>query len=169
MLAPRDLHVRARQGGFTMIELIVVMSIASVLMSIGIFGFTSWQRLAQQQGSASQLVSSLRTTSERAISEGRTYCLDISSTTAYSVWRYSCSVGSTPAGVQVSGPYTVASKVTLAASNTLPAGAACTSGHTCIYFYPRGTAVPTSVTVSSSSRTKVYTVHVEGLTSRVWM
>jgi prepilin-type N-terminal cleavage/methylation domain-containing protein len=152
--------------GFTMIELVVVMLIAGVLSSIGIFGFINWQRTAQQQGSASELVSTLRTASERAISEGRTYCVDLSSATTYSLWRYSCT---TATGSQIAGPFKAQSKVTLAATNTLPATAACQTGHKCVYFYPRGTAVPTAVSVASSVRSRVYTVHVEGLTARVWM
>jgi prepilin-type N-terminal cleavage/methylation domain-containing protein len=157
--------MRSRDSGFTLIELLVTMSIASVLMSIGIYGFVNWQHTAQQQGSASALVSTLRTGSERAISEGRTYCVDVSGGTSYTLWRYSCDA----AGTKVAGPYAVQSKVSLATVNTLPTGAACPSGHKCVYFYPRGTAVPTTVTVSSSVRSRTYVVHVEGLTARVWM
>jgi prepilin-type N-terminal cleavage/methylation domain-containing protein len=159
---------REPTDGFTLIELLVVMSIASTLMAIGIFGFMNWQRTAQQQGSASQLVSSLRNASERAISEGRTYCLDIDSGKSFTLWRYSCTTAA--GGTKVEGQYKVQStKVSYAATNTLPAGASCTGGHKCIYFYPRGTAVATTVAVNSTARSKVYTVHVEGLTARVWM
>jgi prepilin-type N-terminal cleavage/methylation domain-containing protein len=162
-------QARATDDGYTMLELVIVMSIASVLMAIGIFGFTNWQRTAQQQGTASQLVSTLRTASERAISEGRTYCVDISAGTSYTVWRYACAPSGTPTPVQVSGPYSTASRVSLTTTNTLPAGAACPASHKCVYFYPRGTAVATTVAVQSSLRSRVYTVHVEGLTARVWM
>jgi prepilin-type N-terminal cleavage/methylation domain-containing protein len=160
------LSLRSPDSGFTLIELLVTMAIASVLMSIGIYGFVNWQHTAQQQGSASSLVSTLRTASERAISEGRTYCVDVSGGTSYSLWRYSCG---SAVGTKVAGPYAVQSKVSLATVNTLPAGAACPGGDKCVYFYPRGTAVPTTVTVSSSVRSRTYVVHVEGLTARVWM
>jgi prepilin-type N-terminal cleavage/methylation domain-containing protein len=159
------LSMRSPESGFTLVELLVTMAIASVLMSIGIYGFVNWQHTAQQQGSASALVSSLRTASERAISEGRTYCVDVSGSTSYSLWRYSCDAG----GTKVAGPNTVQSNISLATVNTLPVGAACPGGHKCVYFYPRGTAVPTTVTVSSSVRSRTYVVHVEGLTARVWM
>ncbi|MDQ1643646.1 MAG: ral secretion pathway protein [Actinomycetota bacterium] len=158
---------REPADGFTLIELLVVMSIASILMAIGIFGFVNWQRTAQQQGSASQLVSGLRNASERSVSEGRTYCLDIDAGTSYTLWRYSCVA---PAGTQVEGQYKAQSAtISFATTNTLPGGAACSAGHKCVYFYPRGTAVATTVTVNSTVRSKVYTVHVEGLTARVWM
>ncbi len=162
-------QARATDDGFTMLELVVVMSIASVLMAIGIFGFTNWQRTAQQQGTASQLVSALRTASERAISEGRTYCVDITAGTSYTVWRYACAPSGTPTPVQVAGPYTAATRIALVTNNTLPSGAACPTSHKCVYFYPRGTATGTTVAVQSTYRSRVYTVHVEGLTARVWM
>jgi prepilin-type N-terminal cleavage/methylation domain-containing protein len=165
MLSQSQRGSRTSDDGFTMIELLVVMSVASVLMAIGIFGFTNWQRTAQQQGSASQLVSTLRSSSERAISEGRTYCVDISGGTSYTQWRYSCSA----AGTQVAGPYSVQSRVSLTTTNTLPVTATCPPGHKCVYFFPRGTAVATTVAVQSAVRSRVYTVHVEGLTARVWM
>jgi prepilin-type N-terminal cleavage/methylation domain-containing protein len=165
MLSQSQRRAHMTDHGFTMIELLVVMVVAGVLMGIGIFGFTNWQQTAQQQGSASQLVSTLRSSSERAVSEGRTYCVDISGGASYTQWRYSCSA----AGTQVAGPYKVQSKVSLTTTNTLPVTATCPASHKCVYFYPRGTAVATTVAVQSAVRSRVYTVHVEGLTARVWM
>jgi prepilin-type N-terminal cleavage/methylation domain-containing protein len=166
MLGPCHPQARSPHDGFTMIELVVVMAVAGMLMGIGIFGFTNWQRTAQQQGSASQLVSTLRSASEQAVSEGRTYCIDISGGTSYTTWRYSCGgAGST----QVAGPYAAQSRVSFTTTNTLLSGSSCPGGHKCVYFYPRGTAVPTTVAVQSAVRSRVYTVHVEGLTARVWM
>jgi prepilin-type N-terminal cleavage/methylation domain-containing protein len=171
MLRQSQSRAHMTDHGFTMIELLVVMIVAGVLMGIGIFGFTNWQRTAQPQGSASQLVSTLRSSSERAISEGRTYCVDISAGASYTQWVYQCGLtGTPPPGTrQIAGPYTVASKVTFTTTNTLPAGADCPASHKCVYFYPRGTAVATTVDVRSAARSRVYTVHVEGLTARVWM
>lgn len=160
---------RPEDAGFTLIELVVVMAIAGVLSSIGIFGFSSWQRTAQQQGSAKELVSQLRNASERAISQGRTYCVDIDPTgRSYTLWQYACD---TVAGTQVAGPHATQSPdVTLAATLTLPSPApACPASNSCLYFYPRGTAIPATVSVHSSARSMVYTLHVEGLTARVYM
>jgi type II secretion system protein H len=160
--------VPASDDGFTLIELLVVMTIATVLMSIGAFGFWNWRSTAQHQGSAQQLVSQLRNTSEQAISEGRTYCLDLAAGgRSYSLWRYACSAAGSAAG----GPYpTQSTKVTITAVLTQPPTVPpCPGGDQCMYFYPRGTAIPTTITVSSTARSRTYTIHVEGLTARVWM
>ena len=159
----------AGEGGFSLIELMVVMAIAGILLMIGSFGFVNWQRTAQQQGSAKELVSQLRNASERAISEGRTYCVDIDSTNrSYTLWRYACD---STAGSQVAGPYTTQSpNVTFAPALLNPSPAPlCPASNSCLYFYPRGTAIPATVNVNSSARSKVYTVTVEGLTARVYM
>jgi prepilin-type N-terminal cleavage/methylation domain-containing protein len=155
------------EAGFSLLELMVTMLIGSVLMAIGGVAISNWQRTAQQQGSARQVVSQLRKAAERSVSEGRTYCVDFNGSRSYSVWRYSCSAS----GTAVEGTRTTQSgRVSLAASVTLPSPApACPASDTCLYFYPRGTAIPATVQVTSSARSKVYTVHVEGLTARVYM
>lgn len=162
--------INSRQAGFTLIELVVTMAIAGVLATIGMFGFANWQATSQHKGTAEELVSQLRNTAERAISEGRTYCVDIAADgLSYAVWQKECGA----AGSRVAGPSrTQSAKVTVAASfpGGLPAPTpACPAGNSCLYFYPRGTAIEASLVVASSARSKLYTVHVEGLTSRVWM
>lgn len=155
--------------GTTMLELVVVMATAGALMAIGIFGFTNWRHTSQHQGAAHELVSTLRGASVQAISEGRTYCVDIKgSGSTYELWRVSCGgTGSVRVGATRS---TQSPAVTYAASVTPPTPTpACPSGSRCLYFYPRGTAIPASVTVASTHRSKTYTVRVEGLTSRVFM
>lgn len=153
-----------REAGFTLIEVMVTMAIASTLMAVGVFGFTNWQRTSQQRGTAQELVSALRSTAVRAVSEGRTYCVDFDSATTqtYAVYRVSCSTGTLARG----GAPTASPQVSLTTNVT---SAPCTAGHKCIYFYPRGTATPATVNVTSSTRSKVYIITVEGLTARVYM
>lgn len=164
----------ARQAGFTMIELVVVMSIAGTLTSIGAFGFASWRDTAQQQGTADEVVGALRNASTRAIAEGRTYCVAIAADgRSYTPWRYSCggATGSaTGSAKKVQGPaVSLTTTVPFPSSVALPSPTpTCPAGSKCLYFYPRGTAIPAQVVVSSSARSKTYTVRVEGLTARVY-
>lgn len=153
-----------RDAGYTLIELMVTMAIAATLMSIGIFSFARWQNVSHQKGSAEAVVSALRNTAERSVSEGRTYCVDFSaaSTQAYVVYRAACGTGTVAGG----GSKTLSTKVLLQTSVT---STPCPASHKCIYFFPRGTASAATVVVSSTARSQLYTVHVEGLTARVYL
>jgi type IV fimbrial biogenesis protein FimT len=160
----------ASESGFSLIELVMVMSVAGILASISLFSFAHWRNTSQQQGSAQQLVSQLRNTAELALSEGRTHCVDLDPAgRTYSVWRYACGTG----GTQLTGSLkTQTSRVTFSATLTPPLlspAPTCPTSHTCLYFYPRGTAIAATIAVASSARSKVYTIHVEGLTARVYM
>ena len=164
----------AGDRGFTLIELVVVMSILGTMLSMSTFGFTNWRNTAQQQGTADQLVSALRNASTRAIAEGRTYCVAIAADgRSYTPWRFACdSTTGTPVasptraqGNNVALTATVPFPTTAALPSPTPA---CPTGNKCLYFYPRGTAVPAQVLVTSTARTKTYTVIVEGLTARVY-
>lgn len=161
------LNRRRGERGFTLLELMVTMSIAGTLAAIGAGALFSWQRTSQHQGSAQAVVSELRQAAEQAVSEGRTYCVDFTPSRTYQLWRYACGTGGTTAdGVR----RTQSTRVTLEPSVTSPSPTpACPASHKCVYFYPRGTASPATVLVRSSARSKLYTVHVEGLTSRVYL
>jgi type II secretion system protein H len=152
-------------SGFTLVELMVVMVIAGVLMTIGVFGFVNYQKTSQQRGTAKEVVSLLRNASERAISEGRTYCIDIAADKlSTTTWQRACGPSGTALG---NTTRTQSIKVTLDATVTNPSPV-CPTSHQCLYFYPRGTATPATVVIRSSARSKTYTVKVEGLTARVF-
>jgi prepilin-type N-terminal cleavage/methylation domain-containing protein len=164
----KTLRVDRHDEGFTLVELMVTMVIAGILMAIGMFTFANYLKVSQQRGSAREVVSLFRTASERAISEGRTYCVDIApSRTATTLYRYACDGAA--ASVASGTTKTQSTKVTVSAVVTNPTPApACPASHQCVYFYPRGTATPTTATIASTARSKTYTVTVEGLTARVY-
>ena len=162
---PSGARLTRNESGFTLVELMVVMLIAGVLMTIGVFSFVNYRKTSQQRGTAKEVVSLLRNASERAISEGRTYCVDIAADRlSTTTWQRACGPSGTALGDTTR---TQSTKVTLEATVTNPSPV-CPTSHQCLYFYPRGTATPATVVVRSSARSKTYTVKVEGLTARVF-
>jgi type II secretion system protein H len=165
---PSGARLAHDESGFTLVELMVVMVIAGILMTIGAFSFANYQKVSQQRGTAREVVSLLRNASERAISEGRTYCIDIAADRlSTTTWQRACGG---PTGTSLGNTTrTQSSRVTIDATVTNPSPTpVCPSSHQCVYFYPRGTATPATVLVKSSARSKTYTVTVEGLTARVF-
>lgn len=157
--------VTDRQQGFTLIELMVTMVIGSILLALGSVAVFSLRNTSEQSGAATQMLSQFRKVAELAQSEGRTYCMDLSGTRNYRAWRYACS-GSTAVNYEPART-TPSSRVTFASTGGSTTN--CPSGDRCVYFYPRGTATAATITITSSARSKVYTLHVEGLTSRVYL
>lgn len=156
-----------------MIELVVVMLLASVLASLAAFSFTGWKNGNEQRGSADRLQSELRKSAVAAVTEGRTHCVAVSaSAKTIQTWRYRCEASGNPIGV-TKGAAVAAQGVHITFTPQAPVPAAtsarpCPSGSTCVYFYPRGTATPAKFQVGSTKRSQTYSVNVEGLTSRVY-
>jgi prepilin-type N-terminal cleavage/methylation domain-containing protein len=161
---------RPDDAGVTLIELIVTISLASILMTIGILAMHGYLLSNREAGTARDIRSALRSASENSLSQGRTYCVDFTATT-WTVYKSSCTV----AANKTAGPYTVDDpSITLTSISFVAPGTpvpnqttACPDASHCAYFYPRGTALAGSLVVSRSSKT--YTISVEGLTSRVSM
>lgn len=165
---------RSAEDGFSLIELLVVMSIVGTLSVIGGLGAFGYQRAAEEKGSATEMLSQFRKASELAVSEGRTYCVAMTTNRRYQIFRYSCVPGTTSSGATAvayeSVRRTQSSRVTYTATVTgTPAAGTCPSGASCVFFTARGTATPATITIVSSARSKTYTLHVEGLTSRVYL
>lgn len=157
-------------GGVTLIELIVTMTLAGILMSVGILAMRSFLMSNREAGTANGVRSALRNASETSLSQGRTFCVYFTSTT-WTVYKTNCTV----AANKVTGPVSVDDPSITLSSISFPAPAvpvagqttACPTAGKCAYFYPRGTALPGSLRVVRSGKT--YTLNVEGLTSRVSM
>lgn len=145
----------ARDDGFTLIEVLVTISLMGVLMAITVSGWSSWAGAREQSGTARELQSVLRETQQRAVTEGTAMCVTFAST-SYTVWRGSCA-SPVASRTRVQGPLAVGGGVRLGSAG-VPAG---------VTFNPRGTSTGGSVTVTRGGSSKVYTLQVEGFTGRV--
>lgn len=154
------------EGGFTLIELMVAVALMSVVGALSLTALVNYQKAADLEGSADDLVSALRTGAQRSVTEGRTFCMSFDTTTnSYTLYRSTCASTSLVAlpAKRTRGP------AVLSAPTFTPANSArdvCQVGSGCAYFYPRGTGSPGTVVVRRPDG-KSITVTIEGLTSRV--
>lgn len=150
---------RADQG-FTMIELLVSLSIVGVMTALAVTGWSSYARSNEHTGTRGDIVSALRAANMRALSEAKPYCVtfDVAAGT-WSTRRLSC------AGAVVKGPENVEGpEISLADGGFLqPDG----STQPQVLFTPRGTGSKGSIKVKRAGSSKVYVISVEGLTGRV--
>jgi prepilin-type N-terminal cleavage/methylation domain-containing protein len=157
-----------REAGFTMIEMIVTLAIASVLMAIATWGMHNYLIASSEAGTAGDVVSALRNAAEQSLSEGRTYCVYLTSS-AWTVYRSDCTV----AADKTNGPNQVTDTSVTLGTITFPVPnppianqrTACPVTGRCAYFYPRGTALAGGLQVTRPGKT--YSISVEGLTGRV--
>jgi prepilin-type N-terminal cleavage/methylation domain-containing protein len=145
-----------RDSGYTLIEVLVTITLLCVVMAISISGWASWSKARQQSGTASELQSTLRQTQQRAVTEGTAMCVTFSSST-YTVSRGSCTSSPPSTANRVQGPVPAGRGVQIA-SGAFPLG---------VTFTARGTSTDGSVTVTRTGSSKVYTLKVEGFTGRV--
>ena len=80
-----------RDSGFTMIELLVTISLLGIMMAIAVSGYTSWAKASNQSGRARELQSVMRQAQVRAVTEGRAICVSFRvAQNDYTVYRGAC-------------------------------------------------------------------------------
>lgn len=94
-------HSRARQG-FSLIELLVTMSLISILMVIAVPAFGKWSADAHVRAAAESLINAIRKTQANGVSQGRTSIFVLTTDTQPSV--SSTAVASAPNWVAVLHP-----------------------------------------------------------------
>ena len=152
--------------GFSLVELLVVTVLIGVIGGAGLTALKGYSSNADLDGSANDVVSALRSTAQRSVTEGRTYCVQFNTAAnTFAVYRSSCSSTSTRVGapIRTRGPAVVASPSFTPANSVRDV---CQAASACAYFYPRGTGSPGQVVVRRPGG-RAITVTIEGLTSRV--
>lgn len=176
-MTARSMSRRGDDAGFTLIELAVAMVLMGVILGLAIGPFTSYRRAQQERAAVRDIQGVLRETQSRSVAEECIYRVTFSpSTTNSSAARaYVIQKKETAGRCDLStGTWTTKESRTIdstavwvksASFDNLAADADVTAGS--VYFYPRGTASPGSLTIMRSNGSKTYAVTVEGLTGRV--
>jgi type II secretory pathway pseudopilin PulG len=155
---------RTSDEGFSLVELVTAMALMLVIGALSLAALVNYRNAQGQQQTADTLLSDLRKAGQRAVSEGRTYCLYVNDAAdSWSTFQTSCSATSL-----VVDPAEQATKPSALGDLTIatPVTAACPTAGACVYFHPRGTATQSSIAVTRDGKPSI-TVTVEGLTGRV--
>lgn len=149
-----------RQAGFTLVEMLVSLSILGVMSGLAVTGWAGYAAAANHTGARNDIVSALRAANQRALAEAKPYCVsfDIAAGT-WTTRRLSCTgaIVKGPEGVQSGRVSLLDAGFIQSDSNVRPE----------VLFTPRGTASKGSIKVARDGSSKVYTITVEGLTGRV--
>ena len=150
-------------AGTTLVEVMVVMALVGALMAMAVWGIRGWAISAAHKGTAQQVQTVLRTTQQRAITEGTSFCVEFDTATdRYAVFRFACGDS---ARVKTAGWFATGSgEVQLSGPAFLDASGTAQTGVT---FTPRGSAWPGQVAVVRNGSSVSYEVEVEGMTGRV--
>jgi len=144
--------------GFTLLEVLTTCLLLGLLISLGVGPWQGYRHSRAHIEARTELVAALRNAQISAVSESVTYRVDF---TDKKVLTYRV-VGGAAAQMRqyeiVDGLVSYDGPAFEDASGVIGDS---------VYFYPRGSASKGTVDVIRDDRAKVYTVSVEGLTSRV--
>jgi prepilin-type N-terminal cleavage/methylation domain-containing protein len=157
----RSVRVRkAEESGFTLIEVLVAVTLFGVLVVLAVGPYASYRAGQQHIGTTRELVAFLRRAQVRAVSEETTYRVDFATNgRSAQVFRFN---GATYDAAQTLE--TPSSKITYTGGSFAQPGG---GNGTSVWFYARGSGSKGSVTVARQGSSKTYTIDVEGLTARV--
>jgi type II secretory pathway pseudopilin PulG len=148
--------------GFTLVEVCWVTLIAGVVATTAVTRVQGWTDAHDHSGTAAQIQGLFREAQQKAVTEGRTMCVDFDVVAqTYSMYRGSCD---DPAKVVLQGPMRPQGTKTRLSSPSFNGPGGISTGAT---FAPRGTAWPGSVRVIRTDGAKIWTLSLEGLTGRV--
>ena len=152
------MRTRMRNGeqGFTLVELLVVISIMGILFTFGAFALTQYLRAQALTGSASQVVTDMRDAQVRAQSEVRTYRITFdTSNNTYTISRLVTSP-STYEDLETKG---LDRGVALTVADFMGDGEVA-------FFYPRGTSSAGTVILESMQLNQDREITLTALTAK---
>jgi type IV fimbrial biogenesis protein FimT len=149
-----------RDSGFTLIEVLVTISLLGAMMAIAVSGGSSWVESRAHRGTAEELRVVLRLTLQRAVTESSAMCVRFTSApSTYSVFRGRCAIAAT----RVHGPFgPSSSRVSLVPAFTDSTA----TGLTDVQFNARGTAWSGAIEVARAGAAS-YVVRVESFSGQV--
>lgn len=149
-----------RDGGFTLVEMLVSLSIVGVMTGLVVAGWSGYAAATEHTGTRNDVVSALRAANQRALAEAKPYCVtfDVASGT-WSTRRLSCTGDIVKGTEHVEGHRIALTDAAFLQADGTPQPQ--------VLFTARGTASKGSLKVRRTGSSKVYTVSVEGLTGRV--
>jgi prepilin-type N-terminal cleavage/methylation domain-containing protein len=130
--------------GFSLTELMIVVSVLSLLWAVIVPPMTSFVRSSRVIGAAETMISDIRSARSLATSERRTYRIELG-TSEYRI-------------VQISPPDTVRTR-------GLPSGVSCSTSDT-LSFYPWGLTTPASITISGNGPSTTVQLSATGSATR---
>lgn len=153
---------RPVDAGFTMIELLTVITMVGIIMAIAISGWVRWTNASAQSGATEKLEGVMRSAQQRAVTESTSVCVlfNVGADT-YTTYIGACSASTK---VLLSGPFGLDSKSVHLSSAVFTGSSGTSAGVT---FTSRGTATPGKLKLRRDDAATVTTVTVEGLTGRV--
>jgi Tfp pilus assembly protein FimT len=101
------------ESGLTFVELVVLLALMSIVLAIGVVAVDSLGSAllaGRTKGASDQIVTAIRYTRQRAISEARDYCIATRTTSGvgqYQIYTGGQSGGTACTGTSVEGPVTL--------------------------------------------------------------
>jgi prepilin-type N-terminal cleavage/methylation domain-containing protein len=175
-----DVGAMRRQGGFTLIEVLVAIGISSVLMTLAVFALRTYWVNRSLHDSAEQVISELRQIQEQSVAESHPLVFGTwfkANTSTWGVVRYDPkepAVSGDDECLQVEGPFEFPTSVVVQAVDfessspqTTVCASAVPSGSEIAFFFARGTATPGDITLRQPITDRTESLEVSGLTGRV--